>query len=154
MSSRRDLNAAIGELLRLQSGLALVLHQAVAERFGLNPTDLKCLDIAGREPNLTAGRIAEVTGMSTSAVTALLDRLERRGFVERRRDPNDRRRVFVQSTGRHEQKLEAIFAPLATMTATVLDEYDEDQLSVIHGFLERLANGSRHFIDRLAPPPA
>ena len=46
VSSRRDLLAAIGDLLRLQSGLALVLHRAVAERFELHPTDLKCLDVA------------------------------------------------------------------------------------------------------------
>jgi len=150
VSSRRDLVGAIGEQLRLQSGLALVLHQAVAERFGLNPTDLKCLDVAVREPDLTAGRLAELTGMSTSAVTALLDRLERRGFIERRRDPGDRRRVYVHSTGRHEQALSEAFAPLAADTFAILDEYDEQQLRVIHDLLERLTGASRTFIGRLA----
>jgi len=147
VSSRRDLLAAIGDLLRLQSGLALVLHRAVAERFELHPTDLKCLDVAAREPGLTAGRIAEVTGMSTSAVTALLDRLERRGFVERRRDPQDRRRVFVTSTGRHEQQLDEIYGPLGAATAAVLDRYDDGQLALIHEFLSRLTDVSRDFID-------
>jgi DNA-binding MarR family transcriptional regulator len=150
MSSRRDLLTAIGAQLRLQSGLALVLHRAVAERFDLHPTDLKCLDVAAREPGLTAGRIAEVTGMSTSAVTALLDRLERRGFVERRRDPQDRRRVFVTSTGRHEQQLTEAYGPLSAATAALLDRYDEAQLALIHDFLSRLIDLSREFIDRPA----
>src|SRR5690242_18147211 len=131
-SSRSELVAAIAAQLRLQSGLAVVLHQSVAERFGLNPTDLKCLDVAAREPDLTAGRIAELTGMSTSAVTALLDRLERRGFVERHRDAVDRRRVYVRSTGRHEQQLTELFAPLATSTTAILEGYDDGQLAVIH----------------------
>jgi DNA-binding MarR family transcriptional regulator len=148
VSSRRDLIAAIGGQLRLQSGLALVLHQAVAERFGLNPTDLKCLDIAGREPELTAGRLAELTGMSTSAVTALLDRLERRGFIQRRRDPADRRRVYVHSTGQHEQALTEIFAPLAEATTGILDGYDDEQLRVAHDLLDRLTGASRDFIAR------
>ena len=150
MSSRRELVTAIGQQLRLQSGLALVLHQAVAERFGLHPTDLKCLDIAAREPDLTAGRLAELTGMSTSAVTALLDRLERRGFIERRRDPADRRRVYVRSTGQHEQTLTEIFAPLGATTAGILDGYDEAQLRLIHDLLDRLTDASREFISRLA----
>ncbi len=145
----RDLRGEIVGLLRLQSGLALVLHQAVAERFGLNPTDLKCLDIAAREPDLTPGRIAEVTGMSTSAVTALLDRLERGGFVERHRDPGDRRRVFVRSTGRHERELQQVYAPLSAATSTVFDDYSDGQLEVIHGFLDRLAGSSRDFIRNL-----
>jgi DNA-binding MarR family transcriptional regulator len=150
MSSRRELMTAIGEQLRLQAGLALVLHQAVAERFGLNPTDLKCLDIAAREPEVTAGRLAELTGMSTSAITALLDRLERRGFVERRRDPADRRRVYVHSTGQHEQALNEIFGPLGAATSGILDRYDEEQLHLIHDLLDRLTGTSREFIARLA----
>jgi DNA-binding MarR family transcriptional regulator len=146
VSRRTDLVGAIGEQLRLQSGLAIVLHQSVAERFGLNPTDLKCLDIAAREPDLTAGRIAEVTAMSTSAVTALLDRLERRGFVERHRDAGDRRRVYVRSTGRHERELAAVYAPLAAATAGILADFGDEQLAVVHDLLARLTAASREFI--------
>lgn len=145
---------AIGEQLRLQSGLAIVLHQSVAERFGLNPTDLKCLDIAAREPDLTAGRIAEVTGMSTSAVTALLDRLERRGFVERHRDAGDRRRVYVRSTGRHERELVAMYAPLAAATAGILDDLGDGELTVVHDLLARLTAASRDFITARAEQKA
>jgi len=145
--------AAVGEQLRLQSGLAIVLHQSVAERFGLNPTDLKCLDVAAREPDLTAGRIAEVTGMSTSAVTALLDRLERRGFVERRRDASDRRRVYVRSTGRHEREVAAVYAPLAAATTGILADFSEEQLAGLSDLLARLTAASRDFIAASRTPP-
>jgi DNA-binding MarR family transcriptional regulator len=154
VSRQAELVGAIGEQLRVQSGLALVLHHAVAERFGLNPTDLKCLDIAMREAAPTAGRIAELTGMSTSAVTALLDRLERRGFVERHRDGVDRRKVYVRSTGRHEAELGAVFAPLSAATAGILDDYPEDQLAVVHDVLARLITASREFVAAAAPDPA
>lgn len=147
--SRAELVAEVGDLLRLQSSLGVVLHQAVAGRFGLNPADLKCLEIARREPDVTAGRIAELTAMSTSAVTAMLDRLEKRGFVERRRDAADRRRVFVHSTGQHERELGEVFAPLGALTAAAMAELSEAELAVIAGFLRRLADGSREFIEEL-----
>lgn len=75
--------------MREQASRTLMFHQAVADRAGLGPTEMKALDLARSEDRLTAGRLAEVTGLSTSATTSLLDRLERRGFVERRRDPAD-----------------------------------------------------------------
>ena len=101
--SRADLLAAMDQLLRDQASRVLVVHQAIADRFDLGPSDLKAVDLASRGgPALTAGRIADATGLSNSAVTALLDRLERQGFIERRRDGADRRRVTVVSTGKHE----------------------------------------------------
>lgn len=148
MSRRDELIGSIGDLLRLQSGLALVLHQAVAERFGLNPTDLKCLDLAAREDNLTAGRVAEVTGMSTSAVTALLDRLEKRGFIERYRDASDRRKVYVRSTGRHEEELAEIYGPLSEATNSVLQSFDVTSLDAVRDVLSQLAAVSQTFIRR------
>ena len=146
MSRREELISSIGDLLRRQSGLALVLHQAVAEKFGLNPTDLKCLDLAGREEALTAGRIAEVTGMSTSAVTALLDRLEKRGFIERYRDAADRRKVYVRSTGQHEEKLAEIYGPLSDATNSVLGSFDVRSLDAVRDVLNQLAEVSQAFI--------
>jgi DNA-binding MarR family transcriptional regulator len=148
VSRRTDLTGAIGDLLRVQSGLAVVLHQGVAERFGLNPTDLKCLDLAAREPELTAGRIAGITGMSTSAVTALLDRLEKRGFIERYRDASDRRKVYVRSTGVHEKELAEIYGPLAEATDAVLGGFDETQLAAVRDVLAQLADASRQFLRR------
>src|SRR5262245_57219215 len=105
---REDLLA----MMRENASRAVILHQTIASRFGLNSTDIKCLDLARDEASLTAGRLAELTGMSTSAITAVLDRLERRGFIERRRDPADRRKVIVVATGEHVRRNGELFARL------------------------------------------
>jgi DNA-binding MarR family transcriptional regulator len=129
--------------MRRASTDGLLIHQAIADQLGLGPTDLKCLDAAREEPQLTPGRLAEITGLSTSATTAALDRLERRGFISRLRDDHDRRRVFVRSTGQHESETAELFAPLAAATAEILGSYTVEQLRLIAAFLERLnqANG-------------
>ncbi len=78
------------------------LHQeAIAATLGLNPTDLRCIGFAWSEPDLTPGRLAELTGLTTGAVTGVLDRLERAGYVQRAPDPRDRRRTLVRVS--HEQ---------------------------------------------------
>src|SRR5258705_6080907 len=98
---RSALTAALSEAFREQAGRALMLHGAIADRFGLNFTDLKCLDLARNEAELTAGRIAEAAGLSTSAVTSVLDRFERPGVIERRRGPAGRRQGVMGSARQH-----------------------------------------------------
>src|SRR6516225_8343013 len=68
---------------------AIMFHQAVADRLGLNPTDHKCLDLVHRAGGATAGDLAEWTGLTTGAITGLIDRLERAGFVRREDHPGD-----------------------------------------------------------------
>jgi DNA-binding MarR family transcriptional regulator len=136
-------------LLRDMAARGVLVHQAIADRFGLNPTDLKALDLARGEVDLTAGRLAEVTGLSTSAVTALLDRLERAGFVERRRDAADRRRVFVVSTGRHEEELARIFGRISERMRDVLRRYDDDRLAVAVDFLGAVNDAARDVLPEI-----
>src|SRR6201996_5277661 len=106
---RDELLAQRARVSREGASRALMLHQAVADRFGLGPSDIKCLDLARDEPDLTAGRIAAVTGLSASAAPPVLDRLERAGLIERVRDTADRRKVRVRSTGRREAALGDVF---------------------------------------------
>lgn len=141
--TRKDLYAGLLETMRESASRTLMLHQAVAERFGLNPTDLKCLDLARNEDRLTAGRLAELTGLRTSSVTAVLDRLERRGLVERRRDPADRRKVIVVATGLHLERGTAIFGDLADRVTAILDDYDESALVAYLDIARRLNEAAR-----------
>src|SRR5579884_4016890 len=90
---QREVNEHFGREL---SAFTLLFHQAVAQRLGLNVTDLKCLDLARGEMLLTPGRLAELTGLTSAAVTTILDRLEHAGFVRRERDPADRRKILVK----------------------------------------------------------
>lgn len=138
MSSRAEGLAQLSELMRRVSTYRQLMHQTVADQLGLGMTDLKCLDAARNVPQLIPSRLAEITGLSTSATTAALDRLERRGYVRRVRDEHDRRRVFVESTGRHEAETARLFAPLADATTAILNSYGDEQLAVITDFLERV----------------
>jgi DNA-binding MarR family transcriptional regulator len=72
--------------------------QAVADALGMNRTDMRCIDVLQREGPVTAGRLAEATGLTTGAMTTALDRLERAGYARRTRDAADRRRVVVELT--------------------------------------------------------
>lgn len=142
-TGRAALMAKISELMRDNASLSVVLHQVIADRFGLGPSDLKCLDLARTERPLTAGRIAELTRMSTSAVTAMLDRLERAGFIERQRDTADRRRVYVVSTGRHEADVAEAFGPLDQAMRRLLAGPTDEQLEFLAAFIADLNAAGR-----------
>jgi DNA-binding MarR family transcriptional regulator len=137
---RETLLTALGDLLRDAAVQAVLIHQRIADRSSLNPTDIKCLDLARTEQGVTAGRMAEVTGLSTSAITAVLDRMERAGFIERHRDPDDRRRVFVVSTGRREADATREYELLRAAARAPLASYDDEQLSLFLTMLREVGN--------------
>ena len=139
LRAAENMRATVDRQLRDLTSRVLLVHQAIAERLGLGLSDLKALDLAGWAGGpVTAGRIAEITGLSTSAVTALLDRLEGAGFVERHRDAADRRRVFVTSTGKREREVLAAFQPLQQATQELLASYSAGELELVTGFLGHL----------------
>src|SRR5881275_1231482 len=69
-----------------------------AQRLGVNETDLHCLNIVENAGGITAGKLAVLSGLTTGAVTGVVDRLEHRGFARRVKDPQDRRRVRIEVT--------------------------------------------------------
>ncbi|MCC3776550.1 MarR family transcriptional regulator [Streptomyces sp. UNOB3_S3] len=148
--NRSELITSLMKAMRDQAGRGLMLHGAIAERFGLNFTDLKCLDLARHEKELTAGRIAAATGLSTSAVTAVLDRLERRGFIERRRSTTDRRKVVVAATGQHDAEMQEVFAGFGGMVTDILDHYDDERLAFLLEVTHRLTRAAHEATERLA----
>src|SRR4051794_32053548 len=93
---------------RVFANQTVLYTQAVADQLGLNLTDLSCTGILSAEGPITAGRLAELTGLTTGAITGVIDRLERAGYVRRESDPNDRRRVVVTLVG---EKVAAEVAP-------------------------------------------
>jgi DNA-binding MarR family transcriptional regulator len=85
----------IDEVRRSQNATAR-FDQAVADALGLNRTDMRCVDVLHRHGRVSAGQLAQETGLSSGAMTAALDRLERAGYTRRVRDAHDRRRVLVE----------------------------------------------------------
>jgi DNA-binding MarR family transcriptional regulator len=129
----------INDCARRSSTITVLFHQAVAERLGLNATEHKCMDVISRCGLITAGQLAEITGLTTGAITGIIDRLEKAGLVRRERDPNDRRRVILQMTitPEREQQYRELFEPLARATRALCEEYTNEQLEVLLDFFER-----------------
>lgn len=138
-SAKKTLRRATSDQFgRRLSARILLYHQAVADKLGINATDLKCIDLARNETNLTAGRIAEVTGLTTAAVTSVLDRLESRGMVRRVRDQQDRRKVFVQPVPEKLSQVAKLFEPLDRAMQELYGRYTTEQLALLGDFTERL----------------
>jgi DNA-binding MarR family transcriptional regulator len=111
----------------------IMFHQNVADVLGLHITDHKCLDLIRQYGAMPAGRLAELTGLTTGAVTGIIDRLEKAGYVRRANDPKDRRRTIVEPTQnkKWERKIESIFIPLHERMHKLLSSYSESELDFL-----------------------
>ncbi|NLE23340.1 MAG: MarR family transcriptional regulator [Actinobacteria bacterium] len=111
------------------------LDEAVALQFGLNRTDLRCLGILYRHGRLTAGELAEESGLTPGAITTVLDRLERGGYANRVPDPEDRRRVLVVSTAATREIGARLQGEIELATRKVLEERTAGELAMIRDYL-------------------
>lgn len=134
---RARLLAALEDDFRQLSTATILFHQAIADRLGLNLTDHKCVSILAEGP-ATAGELAEKTGLTTGAITGVIDRLERAGFVRRTKDPGDRRRVIVEAfPERIGEQIVPLFASMAQASRKLCERYTTTELGVIHDFTVR-----------------
>jgi DNA-binding MarR family transcriptional regulator len=128
--------------------MATLHNHAVAEYAGLHQTDQECIDLLDWTGPLTAGEIGMHLGLSSGAVTGLVDRLEAGGWVQRVRDPQDRRRVFVHLSAERGAELWALYQPLAETIDAYRDELGARDLRVVVEFLEfaneTIAEATRH----------
>ena len=108
-SAQTKLYDALQDASRGLSPRTVFFHQAVAKYLGLNITDHKCLDIVLGQGRATAGQLAELTGLTTGAITNVINRLEKAGFVRRAKDPNDRRIVYVEPVPERLQPLADVY---------------------------------------------
>jgi len=132
------------EFRQMSTG-AIMFHQAIADRLGLHPTDHKCADLIIRNGAMTSGRLAELTGLTTGAITGVVDRLESRGMVRRAADPRDRRRVIVEIVKNDavECRMRDLFQGISDGTRALLDGYSDAELALILDFVRR-SNAMSH----------
>jgi DNA-binding MarR family transcriptional regulator len=109
--------------------------QAVADALGLNRTDMRCLDVLEREGPISAGRLAEATGLSSGAMTTALDRLERVGYARRVRDEADRRRVLVEISPRAAKDANRVYVEHAEQAQRLYRRYSQEQLELLLEFV-------------------
>jgi DNA-binding MarR family transcriptional regulator len=135
--NRDELVAALNRALRDASGQGVLYSQAVAERLGIGSTDLEGLDIIVMRGPLTAGELASASGLTTGAITGVIDRLDRAGFVKREHDDADRRKVLVRALPAVERRVMPLFRPMEQAALSALSDYDEKDLALLLDFLSR-----------------
>ncbi len=112
-SSRMELGQQLRSEIMGYLGAASEFEGGLAKKLKLSRTDMRCLDLIGRLGPITAGHLAEEAGLTTGAVTFILDRLEAAGMVTRRRDTEDRRRVWVEIVPEAQDTLQDLQRPVA-----------------------------------------
>lgn len=132
-----SLQQALLHELRQNSARAVMFHQFISEKLGLNATDHKCLDYLNRTGPVTAGQLAQLTGLTTGAVTSVIDRLEQAGYVVRDKDPNDRRRVVVKPVPEGSAQISPLFQSVMQSTLRVVSQYTDQELQLILDFIKQ-----------------
>lgn len=134
---------------RENSTATVLFHNAIADRLGLNATESKTLDLLARQGALTAGDIARQTGLASASVTSLIDNLERKGFVHRRRDDQDRRRVIVEPVMEKIKEFSPYFAVFGELTDELIANYDRVELELILDVMARVTAFMQRATERL-----
>jgi DNA-binding MarR family transcriptional regulator len=127
--------AAVLREVRRMTAQSVLISQAVSERFGLASSDLECLDLALLSGGATAGEFAKATGLTTGAITGVIDRLERAGYVRREKDPGDRRKVIVRARPGMTRRIAPLYDSLQREMTALWSRYSDAELAVILDFL-------------------
>jgi DNA-binding MarR family transcriptional regulator len=133
--ARAALMQELEHAVRKSSGLGVIFGQTVANRVGVASSDLECLDFLNIEGRVTAGRLAELTGLTTGAITGVIDRMEKAGLVRRERDPDDRRKVYVAIVPEALAKVGRFYEPLQKAITRNWEAYTDAELKLLLRFM-------------------
>jgi DNA-binding MarR family transcriptional regulator len=130
---RHALQAALVSLIMRWQDAAQAFDEAVGERLDIVTAERHCLGFLHEGPR-PAGEIAAEIGLTPAAVTSLIDRLEARGFVERRRSETDRRQVLVAMTDAARKATMRYYGPIAKDGTALQEEFTTAELAVVRRF--------------------
>jgi DNA-binding MarR family transcriptional regulator len=148
--SRAELLSAVTTAARRHHAAYTLFNQTLADRLGLHPTDLQCISLLDLESEpLTTGEIAKLTGLTSGSATRLVDRLERARLVERRPDPQDRRKARVSLTTQRDTELQAAWHAPGHAFAQALEGFTDEELAVIERYLQRTTEVGSQQTERL-----
>jgi DNA-binding MarR family transcriptional regulator len=146
---RLQLYAELGDEVRANQRATDEVDELLAEALGINRTDARCMDLLDQHGRMTAGELAEASRLTSGAITAVIDRLERAGIARRVPDPSDRRRVLVEPTEKAvEFANELMVEPMRRLYTPMAERYSDDDLRLIQErhadwLRERLAQSER-----------
>ncbi len=134
-TSRQLLLGQLGEASRLNQGSTDLFDEAMSDFLGVNRTDSRCLDVIDRCGKVSAGQLASEIGLTTGAVTAVIDRLEVAGYVLRTRDPLDRRKVWIECTAALKAIIGQVYGFYETVGPMLSGRFSTSELEAILTFL-------------------
>ena len=137
INTSEEIKMSPGELGRDMSTAAIAFHEAVARKLGMSAPERKTLGILGELRLATPGQLAQATGLTTGAITGIIDRLEKAGYARREPNPNDRRSLLIRALRQEElgQTMGPIFASLTEAMTEMARSYTPEQLEVIARYL-------------------
>ncbi len=136
-STRQAKLGALNRVIREASALGQMFSATVAAKVGLGSADIEYLDILTMGGRMTAGDLAKATGLTSGAVTGIVDRLEAAGFVRRERDREDRRRVFITVRRDGLERLQPFYRPLARAMTALADDYSDAEIAAFVDYFSR-----------------
>jgi len=149
-TKREKLVEELLQRFRVHTTVTVLFHQAIGDHFGLNASDHKCFDILMSSPRpLTPTELANQTGLTTGAITGILDRLEKAGFVRRERHERDRRSLTIHPIQERGQEVSQLFDSVSKSTLDLLSKYDDEELEFILDLVNRLINMAEKEIRKL-----
>jgi DNA-binding MarR family transcriptional regulator len=147
--SKKQLIEQVVHLARDHQAANDAFDEVAYEKLGINRTDGRCLDIIQNRGPMTAGHLAELSGLTTAAVTSVLDRLEKAGYARRVRDQRDRRQVIVELTPLLAERGTQIWGPLGEEAMTEIGRLSVDQLKLVMEFFRLGRDVNRRHIERV-----
>src|SRR4051795_5584511 len=133
--ARAALMQELENALRRSSAQGVIFGQTVANTVGISGSDLECLDFLNLEGRVTAGRLAEVTGLTTGAITGVVDRLEKAGLARRERDADDRRKVFITIVPENVAQIGRFYEHMQRAVLKDWESYTDAELKLLLRFM-------------------
>ena len=138
MKSKKELIEELNLLMQQTNTLSVLHTNAVANKIGLSATEFEALDVVRHNQPVTAGQLASRCGLTTGAITGIVDRLERAGVVCRRRDPDDRRKVLLEPVNSRDKtkKIRKLYQPLHQAFEELMETCTPEQIEFlidVHG---------------------
>lgn len=137
MSNDKQLLETFTTELRKFGVKNILNQQQIANQLNISNYDFITIQILEETGPITAGEIAKRTGISTGSVTALLDRLEKEHYIQRERDPDDRRKVLIVPQYNDKQDVQELYNDLNHSMLGLFQSYDTSEQRAIIDFLEK-----------------
>jgi DNA-binding MarR family transcriptional regulator len=125
--------------IKKETRAATLFVHTISEITGIHPTDIKCLDFLSEVRSATAGDLAKITGLTTGAITAVIDRLENAGLVKREADLSDRRKITVKLTEGIPGDVKLVRDFFTNQIPLLLSEYTTNEIKLITGWNTKIA---------------